>query len=241
MTDETPLVPGEPTPAPVADQTATPAGGGVAEATPAQTPVDAEALRKQFEQATADRERLEKDLNRYKSSTQSREAQLRKEAEQKQEALRTELENIKRSGMDEETRRKYDFEMSQQRIQDLQTELQRRDEEMATWRAAENAKAHFKSLGVPEDALILDGTFDDLLESGWGWVSEKVKSITSAPPVTAPPVPPTLPVAPKVDVSGANTPSVKPTWADIEKTYGSRETFWQLVESKRLPASMIPD
>lgn len=240
MTDQTPLVQGEPTPAVVAD--ATPAGDGVTApaATPAQTPVDAEALRTQFEQAKAERERLEKDLNRYKSSTQSREAQLRKEAELKQEALRTELENIKRSGMDEETRRKYDFEMSQQRIADLQTELQRRDEEMATFRATQNAVAHFRSLGVPEDALILDGTFDDLLESGWGWVSEKVKSITT-PAAPAPPVPPTLPVAPKVDVSGASTPSVKPTWADIEKTYGSREAFFQLIESRRLPPSMIPD
>lgn len=240
MTDN-PMVPGEPNPAPVSPET--PAGGGVAEATPAQTPVDAEALRQQFEQAAAEKARLEKDLNRYKSSAQSREAQVRREAEQKQEALRAELEQIKRSGMDEETRRKYDYEMSQQRISELQTQLQQREEEMATYVATQNAIAHFKSLGVPDEALVRDGSFEDLLESGWGWVSEIVKSISNAPAAApvAPLVPPALPTAPKVDVSGANTPSVKPTWADIIKTYGSEEAFWQLIESKRLPRDMIPE
>lgn len=241
MPDETPMVPGEPTPAPVVENT-TPAGGGVAEATPAQTPVDAEALRKQIEQTAADKARLEKDLNRFKSSTQSREAQLRKEADQKQEALRSELETIKRASMDDETRRKYDEQLAQQRIVELTDRLQQREEEMATFQATQNAIAHFRSLGVPDDVLILNGTFDDLLESGWGWVSDRVKSINTIPPVpAAPPTPAPLPVAPRVDVSGASTPVVKRTWADLEKEYGSREAVYDMIERKRLPGSVLPD
>lgn len=239
MPDETkPTVPGEPTPA-VVPAEGTPAGGGVAQTTPAQAPVDAEALKREYAEQMS---KLEKDIRQVKSTFQSREAQLRREAQQREAELKAQLEQVQVSTMDEETRKIYEGQMAQQRIRELEEQLDGAQSAFETYRATQDAIAHFKRLGVPDDELITDGTFDDLLQSGWDWVSNRMVQMKSAPVAPVVPQPAPLPTAPKVDTGGTTTPpSTKPTWADVKQRYGSLENFFQKFAEGRIPQDQVPD
>jgi hypothetical protein len=235
-----PMVQGDQTPA-VVPNDGTPSGDGVANATPVQSPVDAEALRREFEE---NQKKLQQDLNRTKSTFQSREAQIQREARQREAALLDELNKTRLSTMDDETRKTYEAELSQNRIRELEQENESIRSEYETYKAMLDAKEHFRKMGVPDDILIVNGTFDDLLQSGWDWVSNRLIAINSAPaqaPVAPPKAPAPLPVAPKVDTGGNSTPpSTRPTWDDYAKKGMTREQVYQKFQEGKISPDAMP-
>lgn len=220
----------------------TPAPGGVPTGTPSQAPGDAEVERVRQQAA-----KLQQDLNAMKSSFQKKESQLLREREQREAELRRELEQARVAGMDDETRKLYQQERASERVTELETqltEMQQRYEEM---QAFQNALSHFRSNGIPDSALVLDGTTEDLVASGWNWMAarsreaEELKARLSQTP-TPPPSPSPLPSAPPVALGGtASPPSTKATWKELEAKWGSREAVYQAVEERRLPPTIIPD
>ena len=225
-------VQGEPTAAPVSDTPETPAAGGVATpATPAQPPQS---------DALAERQRLEKDINNIKSTFQRREAQLAKEAREREQELLRKLEETKVSGMDEEARKAYETQRAARRVQELETQLQEEQRKYQEYTTFQNALLQFRSAGVPENALITDGTLDDLVGSGWDWLTSRVRELESRSAVPATPPPPTLPDAPPVDTGRSSTTNTKPGWPELIQKYGSREKVYELVEARRLSPDIIP-
>lgn len=230
-----PTVPGETTPAEVAP--ATQAAGGVASATPSQSPqVDAAAL-------LLEKHSLELDINKLKSTFQKREGQLQQEAKQREAALKEELERLKVSGMDDDSRKLYEAEIRSRNLQQKEQELDAARKEYEDLIAFTNAQQQFALAGVPAESLRTDGDLNDLVQSGWDWILTRNKSLEEENQKlkTSSPTAPVLPSAPPVALSGPGASlSTKPTWDDLVKRYGNRETVYQLVEQGRLPSTIIP-
>jgi hypothetical protein len=198
--------------------------------------VDAEALK-------AQKEKLEQDVRNLKSTFQRRESQLEQTWKQKERALSAELEKARLSTMDEETRKAYLSEVAQNRMSELEAELAQSRQQNESLMIYQNAYNQFRQAGVPDSALVTDGTTDDLVNSGWAYLTNRVKELEAklnTPAAPAAPAP--LPSAPPVDKSTPSNPAPsKMTWADWKAKGIDREQVYQLFEANKISADQIPD
>lgn len=229
-------VSGEETQSPVAADAVTPeTAAEVAQSTPADRQEDAAEILKQ------EALKLRDDINKMKSVFQKREAQMEKEFKTQQRKLEEQLETARVAGMDEDARKAYEATRGNKKVGELEEELSKLRSEKESAENYRNAIDQFLEAGVPKSALADTGDLNELVNSGWNWMIkhqrelkeelEKLKTPKSAQP---------LPVPPKVDTLKAGGSTTKPTWADLEKTYGSRERVYELVEARRLSPDIIP-
>lgn len=225
-------VQGEPTPAPVSDKPETPAGGGVAPATPAPAP--------QSDALAQEKQKLEKDINQIKSTFQRREAQLNKEAKEREAALLRQLEESKLQGMDEEARKAYEATRFSRENEALKQQLDEERRKYQEYTTFNNAVLQFRGAGVPEASLVLDGSLDDLVQSGWDYLTSRVRELEAKVQTPQTPAPKELPAAPEVDTGKTQGVNTKPTWPELIAKYGSREQVYTLVEQRQLSPDIIP-
>lgn len=228
-------VQGEPTPAPVTEKPVTPAGEGVA-ATPATTPTQTP----QSDALAQEKQRFEKDLNQLKSTLQRREAQLTKEAKEREAALLKQLEETKLQGMDDEARKAYEATRFSRENETLKQQLEEERRRYQEYQVFQNSVLQFRSAGVPEANLVLDGSLDDLVQSGWDYLTSRVRELESKLTAPVTPAPKELPAAPEVDTGKSQSVNTKPTWPELIAKYGSRERVYELVEQRQLNPEIIP-
>jgi hypothetical protein len=230
-----PKVPTEPT-APVVAPATPGAGEGVAPATPAPSVQDAPPT-----PSTAAADKLQKDINQLKSASQRREAQLQQQAAIREAELKEQLEQTRLNSLDGDARKAYEQELLMNRLKEANDKLALVEQRSAEILQHSNAVTQFRAAGVPESFLNLNGSLDELVQSGWDWILSENKRLNAALVSKGVVIPPALPVAPGVPIpAGGTSPSVKPTWDELEKKYGSKERVYSLVEQRLLPASIIP-
>lgn len=236
MTDQiNTQVQGEPNSA-VATTPATPTDPGqVANATLPTSPADAESV----EKLRLDLQKYEQDIRNMKSTFQKRENELTRTWTEREQTLKSQLDEARLASMDEEARKTYLAQKEMSRFQELETKAQEAERIRGEYDASLKAIEYFTALGVPLSSLNLGNGYDALFNSGFEFVTREFKNRATAP-ATSNPVPPLPPVAPPVTTTTGTAPNLKPTWLDLEKTYGSREAVYRLVETGRLSPTIIP-
>ncbi len=213
--------------------------GGVAKPTTTNTQsVDVEALRAEYEQKL---QRAQEDVNRVKSSLQSREAAIQKQAKEDKDQLQKQLREIRMQGMDETQRKQYEASLATEEVQSLQQRLAEAEARIQENAAVINAQQFFVAQGVPLSSLKFDEGYDGLVASGWGYLSQEITKLrqqNADPSLLKKPVK-SLKNAPDV-VTDKSAPRAATTWSDLRKRYGSDEAIYQLVESGQLDPSILP-
>jgi hypothetical protein len=212
----------------------TPNPGRVSEIkeTPAQPPVDVDAIRAKYEQ----------DINNLKSSLQRRESQVSAEWQDRYTKLQKEMHEVRMSTMTEEDRKRYEAQLQTEEYQSLQSRLAELENERQTSTATFEAYQFFLSQGVPPTAMNLTEGYEGVTRAGWGYITDelsRLRQVATNPQPQPKPEPAPLKDAPGV-VTDKGIPATGTTWAALVAKYGSRETVYRAVEEGRLPASIIP-
>lgn len=200
--------------------------------TPAQPPVDVEALKAKYE----------KDISNLKSTLQRQTAQVERESRQRLAELQGQLHQARMQGMTTEERERYERQLESEEFQSLQSRLAELENEKAQQAATVNAFSFFLQQGVPADRLNLSEGYDAVVSTGWQYLTEelaRLRQMQANPPQPAKPEPAPLKEAPRV-VNDKGTPASGTTWAALRAQYGTDEAVYRAVEEGRLPASVIP-
>jgi hypothetical protein len=210
---------------------------GVSQETPSQQPpMDADRVRAEYEQKLA---QAQIDLNNVKSSLQKREAQVTREYQQKYDELQRQMREIRMQGMDENQRKQYEAQLQNEEYQTLQRRLEEMEQKTSEYQQMFDAQQFFMQKGVPSDKLILNQGYETLVQSGWDWVTERLKLLEqqASSPIKQEPAP--LKQAPGV-VTDKGTPVTGSTWAELRKQYGSDDNVYRLIEQGLLSPSVLP-
>jgi flagellar biosynthesis GTPase FlhF len=219
----------------VGEAPTTPTGSSEAEGS---QQVDWEAKLREVE------EKAQKDINALRSSLDRNAAQARKQYEADRQRLEQELQQARMTSMSPEDRAKYQQQLAGEQTEAQKRELLERQQSLSEKEAHLNYTQFFIEQGIPKSDLKTDGSVDELVASGWAAVQAKTKSLQEEldklkagdKPQTKPGEKP----APRVAPQSAAATNAAPTWADLEKRYGSREEVYRLVESENLPVTIIP-
>ena len=202
------------------------------DATPSASPVDAEALAKLQAQVA----KYEQDVRNLKSMADKRLNEAERQYQQRESELRAQLEDLKVAQMDEGSREAYLRELDNKRKMELEQRAAQSSQIQEDYQASLHAIQHFTSLGVPLTELVLNEGYDKLFQSGYAYVTGQYQKLASGQ--TKAPEPPKAPeVATK---NGSSPANIKPTWADLIKSYGSVEAVYRGVETGRLDPTIIP-
>ncbi len=220
--------------------TPNPSDKGVAtQATPsAAQPVDANKLRADYESKLATYQR---DLNQMKSSLQRQTAQVNAEWQSRYEELQNQMHETRMASMTAEDREKYEAQLQGEEMQNLQNQLVTLQNERQTMAQMLDGMSFFIQQGVPAEKLVLNEGYDNLVRSGWDFITGELNRLRQAPanpqPQSNEPVP--LKQAPDV-VTDKGTPGSGSTWAALRQQFGSEEAVYRAVEEGRLDPSIIP-
>jgi hypothetical protein len=202
---------------------------------PNTAPTDA-ALQTQYQTLLTKVSQYEKDINNLKSFADRRVHEVQQESRQREEALREELTQFRLSSLPEGEREAYIAQLREKEQEQLYERVQQADLLSEEYAESKKAIAYFLDKGVPLNALVLDKGYEELYQSGFGFITNQYEALRKQAAGTPPPPP----QAPPVETGGGPTPSVKTTWSDLESKYGDREAVYRLVEAGRLPSSIIP-
>ena len=235
------MVPGEPNGGVTPVTTA--AGVTAQTVTPSTTPVDAETVAQATQRQAELESQLAKtnqDLNRMKSTFQRSEAELKRGWEQREREYQQQLENLKVSGMDEDQRKAYEASSTSRRLAEMEQQMAALEDQKVQTEAMFKAQNYFISQGVPASELNVDEGYEELWNSGMGFITQEFQRLKNQSPVAQTPQVKTPVAAPAV-VTTTNTPAYTgPTWDELVKKYGSEEEVYRLVETQRLDPTTIP-
>lgn len=219
----------------------TPAPGGVAATTPAPAAADAQP----GIDWKARYEAMEKDLNRLKGSLQSQMAAQQHNFNQTLAQYQRRLEEAETRGLSEDDRRKYE-EQRRQRLMQQQAEqnaaLQRQLEEQ---QLRLQYIQQYEEAGIPRSALTLNGSLDDLVNSGWQAVTQLARAARSgtAAPAAGQPAPAAAPtVQPPAVVTQTGAVASAPTMEALMTRYKvtDPEEIFRMFETGQIPADQMP-
>ena len=215
-----------------------PVDGPVSQETPPTPPQDAEKA--ELEQLRA---KYETDLRQMKSTLQRNEAQLKQEILKRDKQFKTELDRVRRAGLDADALKLYEAEYAKSNLSELEQQYNEAQTQLGQERALRETISLFAQEGIPVDLLVKaseDG-LDGVTTAAWKYLFDENKRLSaSAKPTpqtkTTPEPPPTAPAT-----STNTAPAFSgPRWEELEKKYGSREVVYSLVEAGRLPPTTIP-
>lgn len=154
----------------------TPEVGGVSTETPDTSKED-----ERLAQLKSDYDKIQKDLNKQKSVFQQREHELQTEAQQREAALKQEIDKLRRSTLTEKDADRYEKEVALEQLAELREELEKERvarterEQFAYW------KDRFTDeYGVPRDQLVLDQGVQGLVQSGMEAIKEMIAEAKKA-------------------------------------------------------------
>jgi len=217
----------------------TPAVDGVsAEETPEPSEEDERLV-----QLQSNYEALKKDLDRQKGAFQRREHELQQDAKTREEKLKKQVDELRRSTMNTDDADKYEKEVALERVEELQKQL---DSER-TERQAQEQFAYWKEqftdvYGVQRSKLVLDQGVDGLVTSGMEAIKELIskakqeveKPVKKAQSKNEPPE------TPKPAKGGA--PS-KMTLQEVANKYtgGDLDAVYRQLETGQLPRTLFDE
>jgi hypothetical protein len=236
MTEEKALIPGAD--GGVSKETPE-AASGVAQPTPANSPVDVDALRSDYESKLA---KYEQDIRNMKSTFQSRESQVTKEWQDRYANLERKLHETAMRGMTEDERAKYERQLESEEFQSMRERLAEMESERAMMANTMSAYNFFIQQGVPANLLNLSDGYDAVVNTGWQYLTNELAELRAAkanpqPQPKSEPAP--LKQAPGV-VTDKGTPASGTTWAALIAEFGSLEAVFRAVEEQRLDPSVLP-
>lgn len=199
-------------------------------------PSDAE----QLSQIELVRQKYEKDISNIKSTFQRKEAEREKEINSKLQQYEAEVERLRVSTMDDDERAAYEQSAVYRRINELEQYLSQVTEEKVEIDSMLKAQQYFLAQGVPASSLVTGEGYDELWNSGMGWLTSDYQRLRNQT-ATAPKTPQRPPITAPEVVTSTNTPAYSGTsWPELIKQYGDEETVYRLVETGQLPATVIP-
>jgi len=152
------------------------AGAGGTDADPtaqAQTPTP--------EELQAQLAATQRDMDRLRSSYDRQAAQRKLEYEQRLEEAKRQVDQAKMQTMTEEEQKDYEFKLALQeneRLRNEKRQMQERENQRGAWQVAVD---YFKDRpGFDASKLITDGSYEDLLTSGWAEIDRLLKDKTSS-------------------------------------------------------------
>jgi len=218
----------------------TPAPAGVPAGTPSPAPNNAQP-----------RMVPEADLRKLQSEQDRRFAQYQQQVQAQMAGLQRQLYEAQTRGLPDEQRRAYDAQLVAQQAQELQAQNQQLQAQLQAQTITQQWVNYFAELGVPRERLD-SSTPDTLLETGWGYVREKLSGASApaqdagnpAPAAGGQTVPAsTVPVVPAPTVATqTGAPPAPATFPEVLKQYGlpNQEALYRAVENGQLPPSVIP-
>lgn len=223
-------------------QAGMPSPAGVPAGTPSTTPSDASVVPAQVPAHTppAQRPVTQEDLRRLQSSADTRHAQTVAEFQRREQAYQAELDQARTQGMDENQRREYEWQRATQQLAQEQQRLQQQAQALQAQSVTQQWATYFQSLGVPQDRLVINGDPNQLLESGWGYVRERLNGSPAQPQnAVQSPTAPGL-VAPAVVTQTGALPAAS-NWASLRAKYNTNdEGIYRMAEQGLIPPSEIP-
>ncbi len=195
----------------------------------------------QLSQIELIRQKYESDISKLKSTFQRKEAEREKDINSKLQQYEAEVERLRVSTMDEDERAAYEQTAVYRRINELEQYLSQVQEEKVEIDSMLKAQQYFLAQGVPASSLVTDSGYDELWNSGMGWLTSDYQRLRNQT-TTAPTKPAQRPAITAPDVvTTTNTPAYSgTTWPELIKQYGDEETVYRLVETGQLPATVIP-
>ncbi|MGB9881941.1 MAG: hypothetical protein ACPLPV_04120 [Methanomassiliicoccales archaeon] len=220
-----------------------PEGVEVGNSTPSAGDVGAD-----LQKLLQEKQRLEEDLRKLKSTSDKRIAQLEKaykeEIAQLNEALKeakSELERLRELVLnDDNARKKYEDLRAQSETEELRKKLAEYEQRLQEESIKRNWIAFFNSLGI---SVSPEGDLDEIARQGWEGVKreleelrKKVKSQSQQESETSN----EQPQRPTPRTDAPTNPPSKVSWADLIKRYGSEERVFRAVELGLLPPDILP-
>jgi hypothetical protein len=146
--------------------------------TPATTPVD-EIKVKQEELVR----KYEKDIASIKSVLDKRLSETQKTAEDRERALRAQLDELRKKSMNEDDYKTYEKDRALERIEELQAEVAREKAEKEQVKQFNYYLNMFsRDFGLSESDFKTDGTLEELFNSGMAAVRDNLKKYKEATP-----------------------------------------------------------
>jgi len=183
------------------------------------------------------RQKLEADINKMKSVFQKQLSDREKEWKKTEARLRQEAEEARISSMDEDQRKQYEAGATSRRMAEMEQQLAELSQAKQNTEAMFNAYNYFIAQGVPADQMVVDAGYEELWNSGMGYMTDELKRLKAqgGKPVPVPEV-----KAPEVVTSTSTPAYTGTTWPELIKRFGSEEEVYSQIESGRLSPDILP-
>ena len=228
--------------------TATLEGGDVAQATIPEGTQDEgqDTVQSQLElmkaQLEAQSKKYEKDIGTVKSSLQKRERDLAQTWQEKEATYKKQLDELRKQSMSETDRKSYEYDLALERAEELQRDVQEKDQLLAERTNFYAWKDRFiNEWKVPADKLVLDQGVDELVASGMEFVDSKMKelpmkSVEQSKPAETATQPKTSKEPPETakPVSGTTVSGVSPADYCMKHAGGDWDKLFQMFDQGRL-------
>jgi hypothetical protein len=144
--------------------------------------------------------------------------------------------------MDEATKEKYLSELAQEEQANIRQRNYELEQANSNLQASLSAQSFFLEKGVPVKELKLTGSYDDLVTSGWNYITSELARVKAEleSKGTDKASEKKRKAAPEVDTS-KNPTSGGSNWKSLIATYGSEENVYQLIEAGSLSPSILPE
>lgn len=228
-----PVIPG-------AEGTATGKSTGTNASVPGDGAIDGSDLNDRYQKSQEQVQKLENDIRALKS-TFDRKANEEKIAwRKKEEEYQKQLRDIQYKMLPEDQRPTFERQVLNDDMDKLRQE---RDQYKALLEQQDQIKNYvkfFSDQGIDESKLDQSSP-EAVVNTGWEEMAKELKRLreqqnSSNSVALTPELQP-----PDVHVASKSSPSIKPTWHDLEKEYGSRENVYRKIELGQLPPNILPD
>jgi len=217
----------------------TPEASQVEEKQPEASP--AEELQKKYEELLA---KSEADIRGLKSSLQKRETELVKEFQDKERKYQNDIDNLRRSTMDEKDREAYEKELGLTRIKELEEAKIKAEQDKQQLEQFYYYLDYFTNkLGVTRTDLVLDEGTEHLFASGMAAIEKKLASAVAKPQTSTSAPKPKTP--PEVAQPGTGAVGTGMTLKELAKkkvggdsVYDVNKLF-DLIQSGQLPIDLL--
>lgn len=196
--------------------------------------------------------KYENDISNVRSTLQKELAESKKEWERRESEYKQQMFELQTKGLPEEEVRALRLQAAEEEIQRLHQERSKLESALEQQSAVRNWTSYFEANGVTSDQLKVDGTLQELVNSGMSAITaqnaelkRKIAKMEGGQTETTEevemPSDPTNVSNGHILVKGKTGVVTKSNWPDLVKKYGSMERVYTLVEQGALSKDIIPD
>jgi hypothetical protein len=191
----------------------------------------------------AERVKQEQNIARLKSTYDKREAQLKREADQRDREFSEKLKALELRGMDDAQRKAYEEEHRNDETQRLATEKAQLEKQLADFQVMQNSQKFFLDNGVPLSQLDLENGPEALAASGWQAMQartlalqKELEEIKKGKPAGEKEI-----KQPPDTITHGSIQANQTSLVDAIKKYagGDEDRFYSMIEKGQIPASIL--